>query len=98
MPEMGHHFITAHRDPPGVGGVIAIITLEGVARFRVWSEEDQAGEWDTAPGDLVLLRGTGWPSESALCPRHEVEPPRTCSRSILTYRFNRGGPGADYFS
>jgi hypothetical protein len=98
MPEMGHHFITAHWDLPGVGGVIAIVNLEGVARFRVWPDEGEANEWQTAPGDLVLLRGRDWPSEGALCPRHEAEPPPTGGRSILTYRFNRGGPGADYFS
>lgn len=32
----GVGFITTHRDPPGAGGVIAIVTLSGRALFRVW--------------------------------------------------------------
>ncbi len=97
--DFGHHFITAHRDPPGVGGVIAIITLAGRARFRVWEEPDQAvQEWDTDPGDLVLLNGTGWPADTSQCPRHAVDPPITPTRGIITYRYNRRGPGADYFA
>ena len=32
----GIGYITAHRDPPAAGGVIAIVTLRGRALFRVW--------------------------------------------------------------
>jgi hypothetical protein len=90
----GEGFITKHRDPPGVGGVIAIITLAGRATFRVWS--DDVVEWQTEPGDVVLLRGYGWPTEGARCPTHEVEPPVE-ERLIMTFRHNRGGAGAAYF-
>ncbi len=90
----GH--ITAHRDPPGCGGVIAVTTLVGTARFSVL-DGDRSSEWLTAAGDVVLLRGRGWPSPGALCPRHAVEPPIGGDRIIMTMRYNTSGPGADYF-
>lgn len=90
----GKGFITKHQDPPGVGGVIAITTLAGRATFRVWS--DDPVEWQTGPGDVVLLRGYGWPTEGARCPMHEVEPPVE-ERLIMTFRHNRRGAGAPYF-
>src|SRR5262245_27338550 len=34
----GAQFITAHRDPARAGGVIAITTLFGAARFRIWHD------------------------------------------------------------
>ena len=102
----GVGYITAHRDPPGVGGVIAIVTLSGTTRFRVWPgdvdpRQDPGAappaEWDTGDGDLVLLRGTGWPHSDARCLVHEVDSPPSGERAVLTFRHNRGGPGADYF-
>jgi hypothetical protein len=91
------HAITAHRDPSLCGGVIAIVTLFGKARFRVWSGAD-AVEWETADGDLVILQGNGWPTETSRCPVHEAELPPVGDRMIVTYRYNKGGPGADYFA
>lgn len=92
----GVGFITAHRDPPAAGGIIAIATLEGRALFRVW-EGSEAIEWRTEDGDVVLLRGRGWPNADSLCPLHEVESPRMGDRMTMTLRHNLGGPGADYF-
>ena len=92
----GIGFITAHRDPPGVGGVIVIATLSGRALFRIW-QGSRATEWETEDGDLVLLRGRGWPTDDALCPVHEVHSPRVGDRMTMTLRHNVGGPGADYF-
>lgn len=89
-------FITKHRDPPGAGGVIAIATLTGRATFRVWADS-RSVSWQTTPGDVVLLRGHGWPRPGALCPVHEVEPPAEQDRMIMTFRHNRGGAGAAYF-
>lgn len=107
----GVGFITAHRDPPTAGGVIAITTLAGRARFRVWDDDDSASElplvdhdpvaaheWNTDDGDLVLLRGGGWPKLASRCPVHEVESPPTGDRMILTLRHNKGGYGANYFT
>jgi hypothetical protein len=91
------HSITAHRDPPLCGGVIAIVTLFGRATFRVWETEEPVG-WETNDGDLVILRGNGWPTESSLSPIHEAESPAAGDRMIVTYRYNKGGPGADYFA
>jgi len=93
----GVGFITAHRDPPGVGGIIAILTIQGHALFRVL-EGPTATEWETEDRDLVLLRGRGWPNDESLCPVHEVESPRRGERLRMTLRHNLGGPGADYFA
>ncbi|HZU75090.1 MAG TPA: hypothetical protein VE990_20200 [Acidimicrobiales bacterium] len=92
----GH--ITAHRDPLGVGGVIAIATLTGRARFFIGGRaEPRRAEWETGVGDLVLLRGNGWPEAGLPRPMHGVEPPADGERIILTFRHNRGGAGASYF-
>lgn len=93
----GVGFITAHRDPLGAGGVIAIVTLSGRALFRVWHGSN-ATEWETDDGDLVLLVGRGWPTDDSLCPVHEVESPSGGDRMTMTLRHNLGGPGADYFA
>jgi hypothetical protein len=104
----GVGFVTAHRDPPGAGGIIAITTLCGSARFRVWDDNGSdlppaqheplvAHEWFTEDGDLVLLRGEGWPRNDSRCPVHAVESPPSGSRSTLTLRHNRRGFGSPYF-
>jgi hypothetical protein len=93
-PGTGH--ITAHRDPPAYRGVIAVFTLYGQARFRVWDVDHEVTEWDTGPGQLVILRGSGWPKADSRCPRHDVEPPKHDERMIMTLRYNSGGAGAGY--
>lgn len=92
----GKGHITAHRDPPGAGGVIAVFTLEGGAAFRV-KDGAQRAQWHVESGDLVILRGRGWPTPEARCPLHAVDPPVGTSRMIMTMRFNVGGAGASYF-
>jgi hypothetical protein len=105
----GVGFITPHRDPPSALGVVAITTLEGVARFCVWDDDatdlrpaqhrdDTAHQWDTGDGDLVILRCDGWPSADARSPVHEVRSPPAGGRRTLTLRHNRNGYGADYFT
>ncbi len=90
----GH--ITAHRDPSAYGGIIAVFTLAGEAAFRAWSGDGQASEWQTGPGQLVVLRGVGWPEPDSQCPLHEVDPPVIGERGIMTLRHNLGGAGAGY--
>jgi hypothetical protein len=104
----GQKFITAHRDPIKAGGVIAVLTIRGRAPFRVWDFDgttaDAAGQpelaecWETADGDLVLMRGGGWPTATSQCPIHEAQSPVGGERVTLTLRHNIGGYGADYFS
>jgi hypothetical protein len=106
--EKGQKFITPHRDPDSAGGVIAILTIHGRAVFRVWdldgSLADAQGHpefataWETEHGDLVLMRGGGWPLPTSMCPIHEAESPREGDRVTLTLRHNKGGYGSDYFS
>jgi hypothetical protein len=95
--DVGH--ITSHRDPWGCGGVIAIATLAGQAAFHIGGRGlPIAGEWETAPGDVVVLRGNGWPTDDARCPMHGAGPPRGQERIIMTFRHNLGGAGSAYFS
>jgi hypothetical protein len=103
----GKKYITAHRDPDTAGGVIAILTIRGRAPFRVWDHAGTPADtrrrpslattWETEDGDLVLLRGGGWPHPTSRCPVHEAESPRDGDRVTLTLRHNKGGYGADYF-
>jgi hypothetical protein len=95
-PEGTGH-ITAHRDPVGVGGVIAIATLRGTASFGVQAPTESV-EWFTEAGDVVLLCGNGWPDDETRCPVHVVGPPVGGDRMILTLRHNTGGAGAAYFT
>src|SRR5438270_342221 len=88
--------ITRHSDPPEYHGVIAIFTLRGSALFRVFDAEGEPTEWSTIPGDLAVLCGARWPFEHARCPLHEVEPPPTGERMIMTFRSNARGAGAGY--
>lgn len=92
----GRGHITAHRDPSAYGGVVAVFTLAGHARFRVWTTPEEVSEWETGPGQLVLLRGAGWPAAASLCPLHEVDPPLCGERMIMTFRRNSAGAGAGY--
>jgi hypothetical protein len=95
----GEGHITGHQDPPGCGGVIAIVTLAGTAAFYIGSSPERSIDtWQTARGDLVILRGFGWPATEARCVEHGVEPPPAGERQIMTFRHNRGGAGADYFN
>ncbi len=94
----GRGHITAHRDPPAYSGVIAVVTLMGAARFRVWDEPEGSPltEWLTASGDVVVLRGHRWPRSEARCPRHEVGAPVEGDRIIMTLRHNTRGAGGGY--
>ena len=100
-------FITPHRDPDRAGGVIAVLTIRGRAIFRVWdldgplaaarAHPELAVDWETQDGDLVLMRGGGWPLPTSRCPIHEAESPVDGDRVTLTLRHNKAGYGADYF-
>lgn len=51
---------------------------------------------ESGPGQLALLRGAGWPHEGSRCPLHEVDPPSSGERMIMTLRSNSAGAGAGY--
>ena len=88
--------ISRHAYPADYGGVIAVFTLRGAAAFRVFRPDGGAVEWETGAGQLALLRGSGWPDEASRCPLHEVDPPSSGERMIMTLRCNSGGAGAGY--
>lgn len=88
--------ITTHRDPDTYTGLIAVLTLDGSARFRVRDEESSRWvTWLTLPGDVVLLR-SGWPTAAHLCPPHAAEAPSEGERMIMTFRSNSNGAGGGY--
>jgi hypothetical protein len=95
--DRGVMFITPHRDPPTAGGILAVLTASGAGTFRVWDDNGEH-EWLTSDGDLVLLRGAGWPSPHSECPVHQTESPRQGGRTAITFRHNIGGYGSDYFA
>jgi hypothetical protein len=107
QPDNGRMFITPHRDPQRASGVIAIVTLRGRVLFRIWDIDgtnadaerhpEMAEQWQTAGGDVVLMRGGGWPTPAARCPIHEAQQ-AAGERMTLTLRHNTGGFGADYFA
>jgi hypothetical protein len=96
-----------HRDPDTAGGVIAVLAIRGRALFRVWDIEggvadaqrhpELAQAWETGDGDLVFLRGGGWPTSASRCPIHEAQSPPEGDRVTLTLRHNKGGYGSNYF-
>ena len=89
-----HLPLTGH--PAAYGGVVAVFTLDGHALFRAWDDQGEEMAWDTGPGQIVIMRGAGWPENNSKCPRHEVEPPHDEERMIMTLRHNKGGAGAGY--
>lgn len=94
----GRGHITSHRDPAAYSGIVAVVTLIGAARFRIWDEPGGSplSEWPSGSGDVVALRGHGWPNSQARCPRHEVGRPVEGDRMIMTLRHNTRGAGGGY--
>ncbi len=89
--------IALHLDPADFVGVIAIVTLEGRARFEIESAVDDTHErWTTQAGDLVLLRGSQWPGDGDGRPRHGAGPPIDGPRRILNLRTNVNGAERGY--
>jgi len=91
---LGH--ISEHRDPAAYTGIIVVTTLLGEARFVACSDAGDQHEWVASTGDIVLLTGWGWPTETSRCPVHAVDPPASTDRMILTLRSNARGAGAEY--
>jgi hypothetical protein len=82
--------ITAHRDGKRFRRLVAVVTLEGRARFAI--RRDRHGEvvagWDVGPGDLVLMRGPGLANVRDGRPFHEVSGPREGARSSVAFRMD----------
>jgi hypothetical protein len=86
----GSGHIAAHRDHESFRLLICILTLRGSAPFTVFSDDPSRtviDAWLTAPGDLVLLRASGWPNvQWPPCPLHAVGEPITSERVVVTFR------------
>ncbi|MGH9004930.1 MAG: hypothetical protein ACRDYV_17545 [Acidimicrobiia bacterium] len=83
--------ISPHRDHKRYAVLIAVFTLLGEARLSVVA--DRAGEhvlasWLTAPGDLFLLRASGFGGDEDRRPLHAVGPPTGYERVSLTLRMD----------
>jgi hypothetical protein len=84
--------ITSHRDGKRFRRLVAVVTLEGWARFAIRRERhgDLVARWDVGPGDLVLMRGPGLAGARDGRPFHEVSGPRTGARSSVAFRMDAG--------
>lgn len=76
-----------HRDQRYYGFCIAIVTLQGAARFAIHASretDDVIAQWTTCPGEVILLRG--WQSRTDSDPR--VDPPADGPRLMFQIRHN----------
>jgi hypothetical protein len=88
--------ITPHRDHRRYILLIAILSISGIARFRIVA--DRAGcnvvhDWQCKPGDLVLLRAPSLADPvdgSDPRPLHAVYGPLAGQRVSLTFRMDEG--------
>lgn len=81
--------ITPHLDGKWYRRLVAVVTVHGRARFAVCGSrdpEDVVEEWETEPGDLVLMRGPGLAGSRDGRPFHLVEGPRRGIRLSLGLR------------
>ena len=92
--EQGSVGITPHRDSKAQSLLMAVLTVEGSARFSICS--DRAGttiaEWSVGPGDLILLRGAGLAGEEDGRPLHAVSGPVSGSRVSVLISMQRSTP------
>ena len=69
--------ISPHRDHKRYRRLVAVVSLEGQAPFAVVNDrkgEDVVARWTSRPGDVVLLRGTGFAGLDDGRPMHTVGP------------------------
>lgn len=81
--------VSPHRDSASYKLLVAILTLEGSARFSVVSDRDGNGaidEWIIHPGSLVLVRAPGFQGVEDGRPMHSVGKPHGGTRLSLTLR------------
>lgn len=86
--------ITPHLDGKWYRRLVAVITVHGRARFAICGSRDAADvveEWETEPGDLVLMRGPGLGGHRDGRPFHLVEGPRRGTRLSLGFRMPVAG-------
>ena len=83
--------ITPHLDGRWYRRLVAVLTVHGRARFAVCGSRDPGDvveEWETEPGDLVLMRGPGLARHRDGRPFHLVEGPRRGTRLSLGLRMS----------
>ncbi|HXF37314.1 MAG TPA: hypothetical protein VNO17_09065 [Actinomycetota bacterium] len=83
--------ITPHLDGRWYRRLVAVLTVHGRARFAVCASRDPGDvveEWETEPGDLVLMRGPGLAGHRDGRPFHLVEGPRRGTRLSLGLRMS----------
>jgi hypothetical protein len=82
--------ITPHLDGKRYRRLVAVVTLEGSARFAIC--RDRGGEeieaWEVGRGDLVLLRGPGLCGHRDGRPFHTVSGPREGAHLSVGFRMD----------
>lgn len=86
--------ITPHLDGKRYRRLVAVLTLEGTARFSIHGERDgpEVAAWDAGPGDLTLLRGPGLADLRDGRPFHAVGAPTHAPRLSLGLRMDARRP------
>jgi hypothetical protein len=87
----GGNGLPPHRDQRYYASCIAIITLQGAATSAIHASRmhgDVTAEWNTHPGQVILLQG--WQPQGPDDPRpyHRVDPPADAPRLIFQLRHN----------
>jgi 2OG-Fe(II) oxygenase superfamily len=81
--------VSPHRDGKRNIHLIAILTTDGTASFRLCADRDGTliEQWTTTPGSLVLMRSPA-PDKPDDRPFHTVSGPIDRPRYSITYRMN----------
>ena len=77
-----------HKDNSRHPGLIATLSLRGIAKFDYKTVDGKANWVTTAPGGLVLMRATGLLGNEDLRPEHAVTTIYTPQRVSMTIRAN----------
>lgn len=83
--------ISAHRDHVRYGGVIAVITLEGLAQFQILRRRRPdivAAGCLLRPGSLTLMLGADFPRVGDRCRLHSVRNEGNSARRVVAFRFD----------
>jgi hypothetical protein len=89
--EPGALGVSAHVDGKRFAVLVAIVTIQGSARFALCRTRagELVQEWEAGPGSLTLLRGPGLLDAEDGRPFHTVRGPTAGRRLSITFRMNR---------
>jgi hypothetical protein len=69
--------------PPAYGGVVAVFTLHGPSRFRMWTTGQEFDEWGNRPASAGTAARRRLACTRKPGPLHEVDPPVRVNRMTM---------------